>query len=136
MGLNPFDLHALYMPPAFILSQDQTLNKDDSSESIRTSRIIAHLGQCETFGKDWSDNRICSTNVPLGNTLHKSDRLEPTEEFPDCGLTAKNCKYTSHRIVNEHLAIKKEARSLFFSLPEYKGEKSPLSSPGRSGERN
>jgi len=27
MGLNPFDLHALSTPPAFILSQDQTLNK-------------------------------------------------------------------------------------------------------------
>jgi len=26
MGLNPFDLHALSTPPAFILSQDQTLN--------------------------------------------------------------------------------------------------------------
>ena len=30
MGLNPFDLHALDTPPAFILSQDQTLIKDDS----------------------------------------------------------------------------------------------------------
>ena len=27
MGLNPFDLHALDTPPAFILSQDQTLIK-------------------------------------------------------------------------------------------------------------
>ena len=27
MGLNPFDLHALDTPPAFILSQDQTLEK-------------------------------------------------------------------------------------------------------------
>ena len=27
MGLNPFDLHALSMLPAFTLSQDQTLNK-------------------------------------------------------------------------------------------------------------
>jgi len=26
-GLNPLDLHALSMLPAFILSQDQTLNK-------------------------------------------------------------------------------------------------------------
>ena len=28
MGLNPFDLHALDTPPAFILSQDQTLKID------------------------------------------------------------------------------------------------------------
>jgi len=27
VGLNPLDLHALSTPPAFILSQDQTLNK-------------------------------------------------------------------------------------------------------------
>ena len=29
MGLNPFDLHALSTPPAFTLSQDQTLKKDE-----------------------------------------------------------------------------------------------------------
>ena len=27
-SLSPFDLHVLSTPPAFILSQDQTLNKD------------------------------------------------------------------------------------------------------------
>jgi hypothetical protein len=32
VGLNPRDLHALSTPPAFILSQDQTLNKDEWSE--------------------------------------------------------------------------------------------------------
>jgi len=30
---RPFDLHALSTPPAFILSQDQTLKKNENPES-------------------------------------------------------------------------------------------------------
>ena len=38
VGLNPRDLHALSTPPAFILSQDQTLNKNYFK--IEDSKII------------------------------------------------------------------------------------------------
>ena len=34
VGLNPLDLHALSTPPAFILSQDQTLNKNENSKEL------------------------------------------------------------------------------------------------------
>jgi hypothetical protein len=45
-GSNPFDLHALDTPPAFILSQDQTLKKflsltkENNIENLDFSRLI------------------------------------------------------------------------------------------------
>ena len=33
-NVGPFDLHVLGMPPAFILSQDQTLHQADTHNSI------------------------------------------------------------------------------------------------------
>ena len=37
---TPFDLHVLSTPPAFILSQDQTLNKMVSKERLRSSNHL------------------------------------------------------------------------------------------------
>ena len=38
-GLSPFDLHALATPPAFVLSQDQTLQLNPDSFSFTTNRL-------------------------------------------------------------------------------------------------
>ena len=37
---TPFDLHVLSTPPAFILSQDQTLNKMVSAQGLSPEQII------------------------------------------------------------------------------------------------
>ena len=39
-GYFPFDLHVLSMPPAFILSQDQTLNKMVSKRPLERSNHV------------------------------------------------------------------------------------------------
>jgi hypothetical protein len=50
VGLNPHDLHALSTPPAFILSQDQTLNESFSFHPDITSGLL--LKQYENFNKE------------------------------------------------------------------------------------
>ena len=40
-GPRPFDLHVLGTPPAFVLSQDQTLNKMVSKQPRRVAQIIS-----------------------------------------------------------------------------------------------
>ena len=39
-NITPFDLHVLGAPPAFVLSQDQTLNKMVSKERLRSSNHL------------------------------------------------------------------------------------------------
>ena len=49
-GNAPFDLHVLSTPPAFILSQDQTLCKKDASPFVRVRPVPAHLFYRDAFG--------------------------------------------------------------------------------------
>ena len=48
---SPFDLHVLSTPPAFVLSQDQTLRRDP--EDPRTRRLGVSLS-CLEFGRSWA----------------------------------------------------------------------------------
>ena len=50
MGLNPFDLHALDTPPAFILSQDQTLRSKYSLALVSTiASFHTHVKETQIY---------------------------------------------------------------------------------------
>ena len=48
-NMHPFDLHVLSTPPAFILSQDQTLNKMVSARALIKPGQIVSLSQSLSF---------------------------------------------------------------------------------------
>jgi hypothetical protein len=49
---SPFDLHVLSTPPAFVLSQDQTLRRDlQQSPSPEGSRVRYSFGKRSTYGQ-------------------------------------------------------------------------------------
>ena len=62
MGLNPFDLHALNMPPAFILSQDQTLNNVTRLRSV-TNRYVASRYINREKNLKYNQNKLIRTHV-------------------------------------------------------------------------
>jgi ABC-type microcin C transport system permease subunit YejE len=72
VGLNPLDLHALSMPPAFILSQDQTLKMETSLPKQR----------CPDVNSDGKPSVIHKVLNRLLYTLNLSVEL---------GLTTKIC---------------------------------------------
>jgi hypothetical protein len=42
---SPFDLHVLGAPPAFVLSQDQTLRRDRSTDPKAGSAVFSGVGR-------------------------------------------------------------------------------------------
>ena len=68
----PFDLHVLGTPPAFVLSQDQTLkfNADSVNERIRTSKTEVSSADCV----------VVHFNHGLFNVALRS------KAFPDCSV--------------------------------------------------
>ena len=59
---TPFDLHVLSTPPAFILSQDQTLNKMVSKERLRSSN---HLIEAQFIASKKSIQEPSSSSLRL-----------------------------------------------------------------------
>ena len=48
----PFDVHVLGIPPAFVLSQDQTLNKEIMSKKITKKMMFNFQGTKQTHVKN------------------------------------------------------------------------------------
>ncbi len=67
---TPFDLHVLSTPPAFILSQDQTLNKMVSKERLRSSNHLisrAFFIKLALAQKDFSSFLVLRVSLTLFN---------------------------------------------------------------------
>ena len=61
------------MPPAFILSQDQTLNKDDIPRASGKPNSVTHLGMTDKLSKSLErDNRICDSDRLLSHWISLS----------------------------------------------------------------
>ena len=54
---SPFDLHVLSTPPAFILSQDQTLRK-------RKMHTLTGIGESSEFETDQKDKSLLTIHTP------------------------------------------------------------------------
>src|SRR5699024_9446942 len=70
---SPFDLHVLSTPPAFILSQDQTLNKMVSKERLRSlNHLIEALTKLQRNLKSLLQAFACQKDSSSFLVLHVS----------------------------------------------------------------
>lgn len=93
VGLNPLDLHALSTPPAFILSQDQTLNKNEGY------RVL--IEPCRMTGQQ--------TKLDISNNLHFLSKSEKNDTMSyDMVLlfvTPINRRQTRQAQINPHTKL-------------------------------
>ena len=126
-----FDLHALSTPPAFILSQDQTLNKrkfsqiesvaEASGDQDPTQRVVSlwlktlNRWKCpKALPRSPVRRQAESFLIPL---KRKKVRLNRYAKHSGLGPTAKNC---DHLVIDYRISIikvpqkqKKDSESLF-----------------------
>ena len=61
--MHPFDLHVLSTPPAFVLSQDQTLHRNLTGPIARLSlKIESRFNHHTWWGTNWHKENVTSLN--------------------------------------------------------------------------
>src|SRR5262245_10315265 len=92
---TPFDLHVLGAPPAFVLSQDQTLNLSPSPTLIR--RCQSRLYHCHDINPDQSRNPSPNHACKVPRTPRSPSGLNPTTTSALKGQQAQSSNHLLNR---------------------------------------
>ena len=93
VGAFPFDLHVLSTPPAFVLSQDQTLQKNKKTNRQKTKKPTKQQQTTNTKNNYW-----CSYPCSCSNKVHFIKWH--TIEFSNNTTTHNPTPKTKRRAVN------------------------------------